>query len=255
MKIRLLGTGYGECKIRKKNSMDFRHSGGALVDDKILLDAPIDIFDVADELGFTDMFSEVTDVIISHSHPSHFSIEALLRLSQKHSINVYATDPVLNLIPDSEKIEKNRISLTSPQVIGEKYTLYSFPANHSTDIAGEVCLNFVLSADKSLLYALDGGGISYRGWNILSSLKINSCILDCAIADGDATFALTYHNNLNSAKLIKDILIGSGICESNAKFVLSHIPTDKKRSIHNELTDVANEVGMTVAYDGYFWSV
>lgn len=255
MKIRLLGTGYGECKTRKRNSMDFRRSGGALVDEKILIDAPIDIFDVADELGFADMFSEVTDVVISHSHPSHFSVEALLRLSERRKIRVYATDVVLKLIPDTDKIEKIKLYVSFPAVIDGKYTLYSLPANHSTEISGEVCMNFVISSDKALLYALDGGGIGYRAWSILSSLKINTCILDCALADSDATYALTYHNNLDSARLTKDILIGSGICEPNAKFVLSHIPTDKKRSIHCELTEKATEVGMTVAYDGYFWSV
>lgn len=255
MKIRLLGTGYGECKIKKRNSMDFRRSGGALVDDKILIDAPSDIFDVADELGFSDMFSAVTDVIISHSHPSHFSAKTLLRLSQKRKINVYATEAVLKLIPDNDSIEKIKLYVSFPAVIDGKYTLYSLPANHSTDIVGEVCMNFVIASDKALLYALDGGGISLRGWNILSSVKINSCILDCALANGDATYALTYHNNLVSAKLVRDILIGSGICEQNAKFVLSHIPTDKKRSIHTELNEEASKLGMTVAYDGYFWSV
>ena len=53
MKIRMLGTGYGECKIKKKSVMDYRRSGGVLIDDKILIDAPADIFAVAEDLGFS----------------------------------------------------------------------------------------------------------------------------------------------------------------------------------------------------------
>ena len=40
MKIRILGTGYGECKIKKKSSRDFRRKGGVFIDD-----VKIDAFD------------------------------------------------------------------------------------------------------------------------------------------------------------------------------------------------------------------
>ena len=98
MKIRFLGTGYGECKTKKKTSKDDRKSGGVLIDDKLLIDAPLDIFEVADELGLSDLLSNVSDVLISHSHPAHFSPEALARLSERKKINVYATRPVLSAI-------------------------------------------------------------------------------------------------------------------------------------------------------------
>ena len=88
MRIRMLGTGYGECKIKKKSVMDYRCRGGVLVDDKILIDAPADIFTVAEELGFSDLFSDVTSIVISHSHEGHFSVESIMRLSEK-KINVF----------------------------------------------------------------------------------------------------------------------------------------------------------------------
>ena len=142
MKIRMLGTGYGECKIKKRSLKDFRRRGGVLVDEKILIDAPLDIFDLADELGFSDIFDGVRDVIISHSHPSHFSVEAITKLASKKEISVYATGKVLELIPDMPNIAKIKLSTSLPIEIGE-YILYSLPANHASDIKGEICLNFV----------------------------------------------------------------------------------------------------------------
>ncbi len=254
MKIRMLGTGYGECKIKKKALKDFRRQGGVLVDDSILIDAPLDIFDMADDLGFSDMFSGVRDIIISHSHPSHFSPETIARLAASAPIRVYAGGKVLDLIPDSERIEKIKLSTSAPVELG-KYMLYSVQANHSTDIKGEMCLNFALAGDKTLLYTLDGGGISFSAWKTLKQLSVDAVITDCAEELRDTTFAVTYHNNLNSAKVIKDILISSGIAKENLKFVLTHIPSDRKREIHDELSLAAKSYGMSVAYDGYFFSV
>ena len=254
MKIRMLGTGYGECKIKKKTSKDFRRCGGVLVDEKILIDAPEDIFEVAEDLGFSDMFDKVTDVIISHSHPSHFSAETVSKLSRKNKLCVYATGKVLDLIPDGSNIEKIKLSTSAPTQLGE-YTLYSVQANHATDIKGEMCLNFVLSRDKTVFYAVDGGGISFAAWKTLSQLKIDAVIAECALEIAETSYASTFHNNALSAKMLRDILVSGEICSPSSKFVLTHIPTDKKRSVHDELASAVRAYGMSVAYDGYYFSV
>lgn len=254
MRIRMLGTGHGECKIKKKALKDFRRLGGVLVDEKILIDAPEDIFEMADDLGFSDMFDKVSDVVISHSHAGHFSPNAILKLAAGKIIKVYATGKVLDLIPDTPAIEKIKLSTSSPIEIGD-YTLYSLPANHMTDIKGEMCLNFALSRDKTLLYALDGGGINFNAWKTLSQLKIDAVIADCALELCETSYASTYHNNITAIKSLKDILISGNISEPNVKFVLTHIPSDRKRPIHDELSSAARGFGMYVAYDGYFWSV
>ena len=254
MRVRMLGTGYGECKIKKKALKDFRRRGGVLVDEKILLDAPLDIFEVADELGFSDMFDKVSDVIISHSHEGHFSADAITKLAGKNNIRVYGTGKVLDLIPNCSSIEKIKLSTSTPIEIGE-YILYSLPANHATDIKGEMCLNFVLSRDKTLLYALDGGGINFSAWKTLSQLKIDAVIADCALELCETSYASTYHNNITALKALRDILVSGNIAEPTVKFVLSHIPSDRKRPIHDELSSLARGFGMYVAYDGYFWSI
>lgn len=254
MRIRMLGTGHGECKIKKKALKDFRRLGGVLVDEKILIDAPEDIFEMADDLGFSDMFDKVSDVVISHSHKGHFSADTIMKLASGKGIRVYATGKVLDLIPDTPSIEKIKLSTSTPQPIGD-YTLYSIPANHMTDIKGEMCLNFVLSRDKTLLYALDGGGINFSAWKTLSQLKIDAVIADCALEISETSYASTYHNNLIAMKALRDILISGNMAEGNVKFILSHIPSDRKRPIHDELSSAARGHNMYVAYDGYFFSV
>jgi hypothetical protein len=253
MRIRMLGTGYGECKVKKKSVKDFRRHGGILIDEKILIDAPADIFDVADELGFSDIFVKVSDVVISHSHPAHFSLQTIEKLA-KNNIRVYATGKVLDLIPEISGIEKIKLSTSAPTEISD-YILYALPANHITDIKGEMCLNFALSRDKTLLYALDGGGINFNAWKTVSQLKIDAVIADCALELQETSYESTYHNNLNAVKVLRDILVSGGICQTEAKIVLSHIPSDRKRSVHDELALAARGYGISVAYDGYFFSI
>ena len=113
MKIRMLGTGYGECKIKKKTLKDYRHLGGVLIDEKILIDAPADIFEVAEELGFSDMFDKVSDVVISHSHRGHFSVDAIMSLA-KRGIRVYGTGKLLDLIPDAAGMRKSSFQRLHP---------------------------------------------------------------------------------------------------------------------------------------------
>ncbi len=254
MKIRMLGTGYGECKIKKKTTKDFRHRGGVLVDERILIDAPRDIFDVAEELAFSDMFDGVTDVIISHSHEGHFSPEALERLSSRRRIRVYASDAVLSMIQSSENIEKISIRPYLQTEIDD-YVLIPLPANHETDMPGEKCMNFILSRDKTVFYAPDGGAVNFGAWKVLSLLKLDAVIAECALELKPVSPATVYHMSLDSVRFMRELFISAGTATESTRFLLTHIPTDKKRSVHEELSSAAAEYGMSVAYDGYFFTV
>lgn len=251
MKIRFLGTGYGECKIKKKNSKDYRKSGGVLIDDKILIDAPLDIFEVADELGLSDILSTVTTVLITHSHSAHFSAEAIARLSERKRVSVYATRPVLSMIEPSARLSLFEIGVFT-RFNAENYEIITLPTNHRTDIAEEICLNFIISGEKSVLYALDGGFVNTDAFSLLKTKKLDVVIGDCALEIQGASEKNLYHNDIYTVSRIKDIFFSSGIAHAGTKFILSHIPSPRKRAIHEELTPIAQEHGLTVAYDGYF---
>jgi len=85
----MLGTGYGECKLKKRTSKEYRGRGGVIVDDTLLIDAPADLLSVADELAMSDMLKTVTDIIISHSHEGHFCPEVIDKMAKKRKIRVY----------------------------------------------------------------------------------------------------------------------------------------------------------------------
>ncbi len=251
MKIRFLGTGYGECKTKKKTSKDYRKSGGVLIDDKILIDAPRDIFEVADELGLSDILYNVTDVLISHSHPAHFSAEAIERLSERKNLNVYATRPVLSAITPTSKLSLFEITEFTKFQLSD-YEIITLPTNHRTEISEEKCLNFILTGEKTLFYALDGGFLNNDAFAFLKTLKLDAIIADTALEVEGATEKNLYHNDIYTVSRIKDIFLSSKISHEATKFILSHIPSPRRRAIHDELSPIAKELGLTLAYDGYF---
>lgn len=251
MKIRMLGTGYGDCKVKKKCSFDVRYKGGVVIDEKILLDLPADIFSAVESLGFGDILKGISEIFISHSDRGHFSPEALEKLTEKRRVRVFASGEVLSLIPENPKIEAVELLPFIPIELAD-YRILPLPANHTAKEGEEVCFNFIISREKTLFYGLDGGGINLSAWKYLKNEHIDTLILDCALENGEYSEKSMNHGNLKEAIRTKSILIDAKICKEDAKFILSHIPTDRRRSIHEELCAAAKPHGFTVAYDGYF---
>lgn len=254
MNIRILGTGYGECKNKKKLSKEYRGRGGVLIDDSVLIDAPSDIFDIASELGLDGIFNTVTDILISHSHEGHFSASSITRLAKKRKIRVHATEIVLSMIPDNANIEKHTIEPLITFKIGS-HSVAALPTNHDTGIPGELCLNFLVMRDKTLFYGLDGGFFHKRTFNILKSLHIDCVIFDGALEMEAPSEKNLIHNDIETIIRMKAILEGSGITAEKTKYIISHIPTDKKREIHEEIAPEVSKLGIVLAYDGYFTRV
>lgn len=254
MKIRMLGTGYGDCKIRNKLSKDCRKSGGVVIDDRILIDAPADVIDAADELGFSDIFRLISVILISHSHPGHFSAEAISKIAKKRKIKILASREVLMMIPHAENIEMIEISSYMQFTVGE-YNVAILPSNHRTDVFEEECFNFLFTGPKNLLYSLDGGWINERAWKIYKHVPLDVIIADVALDISDPCEENLHHNDIYTLTRMKAVFEATGVVHEKTRFILSHIPTDKKRSVYDDLAPIAAERGMIIAYDGYFTRV
>ena len=251
MRIRFLGTGYGECKNKKKSSKEYRGRGGVIIDDHLLIDAPSDIFEVASELGLEEILNTVTDVLISHSHTGHFSNEAIARLAQRRKLRVFASPSVLSKINASPNIEKYELGSFMQFKVGT-CTVATLPSNHSTDNLSEECFNFLIMKDKTLFYALDGGFFNVRTYNVLHTLHLDAVILDGALGSSEPCGQSMYHNDLDMLSKMKRMLEADNVAHDKTRFIISHVPTDKKLELHAELSAIAQENGMTLAYDGYF---
>ena len=253
MKFRFLGTGDGKCKVKRQSSKDFRRRPALLIDERLLIDPTSDIFDFAEFFSYDDLYDAVDSVLITHSHPSHLDPATLRALAEGKTLHVYATEAVLKKISDIPEIVGHALK---PMVMYDvaDYRIIALPAPHEAD-EDEVALQFVICRDKTLLYALDGGGIHYDAWWLLKRLHIDVAVLDCALGIAEPSANILEHGSLASATVCREILASAGVLGDQSRVILSHLPSDKTRSIHDELSAEASALGMSVAYDGFFLTV
>ncbi len=253
--LRFLGTGGLGARPRNKLLRDYRRFSSLLIDDNIIIDPSEDIFEFEESFMLSGMTKEITDVFITHSHIDHFSVVAVERLSKEKRIRVYATEALKNELLVLNNIEFTEIKPLSLIRLG-KYNILPLSSNHTTDIKDEIALNFLLESEgKTVFYGLDGAMINPEAWEILKEVKLDAAILECALASSPYSSLSVNHNNFSSVNIIKDIFLSSGVADEDTKFILSHIPTSKKRSVHEELSEAANGTPFKIAYDGYFLGI
>ncbi len=254
--LRFLGTGGLGARPKNKLLRDYRRFSTLLIDNRIIIDPSEDIFEFEESFMLSGMTKEITDVFITHSHIDHFSIVAIEKLSKQKKIKVYASNTLLDEFSSLCHIEFVPLIPFSLIRTDGKYNILPLPANHTTDIRGEIPFNFLIEYEgKTVFYGLDGAMIHPDAWRILKEIKLDAAILECALANSDYSGASVNHNNLLSVTVIKDIFLSSGVADENTKFILSHIPTSKKRSVHEELLAAVEGTSFKIAYDGYFLGI
>lgn len=255
IKLQFLGTGgLGSARIRNKLSREYRRFSTLLIDERIIIDPSEDIFEFEESFMLSGMLREIREAFITHSHLDHFSVSAIERLASLTSkrLRVFAEEALREDIESISGLEFVPISPLS-LIRLEGYNVLPLPANHSTDLPSEVALNFLIEKEgKTLLYGIDGAFINPEAWRVLNELHLDAVILDCALADAPYSAESVNHNNLAMAATVKEIMTARGTADEGTKFILSHIPTNKKRLMHDELTEAAKEFSFKVAYDGYF---
>ncbi len=250
--LRFLGTGGLGIRPRNKFSRDYRRFSTLLVDEHIIIDPSEDIFEFEESFMLSGMLREVKEAFITHSHLDHFSVSAIEKLAKSGNLRVYATEALKEELSSVRGIELVLLIPFSLVRIG-KYSILPLPANHKTDIKTETALNFLIECEgKTVFYGIDGSFINPEAWHILKEIKLDAVILDCALANDGYSQASVNHNNLAAAIAVKDVFLSANVAGENTKFILSHIPTSKKHSIHDELSEAVADMPFKIAYDGYF---
>lgn len=255
MNLRFIGTGtLGTARIRNKLSKDYRRFSTLLIDEKILIDPSQDIFEFEESFMLSGLYRSAGDVLITHSHLDHLSISALEQLAAKRDITVYCDKTIVPALSEIKGLVAVAISPFLRFKIGD-YEILPLPSNHKTDVPAETAYNFIIRNEKTLFYGLDGAFINPEAWKVLGELKPNAYVLECTLAQAGYTKACVYHNNFDMVVATKAVIESAGALTENTKFIISHIPTSKKTSIHEELCTLASEHGIRVAYDGYYLAI
>ena len=254
MNIRFLGTGFGPPKVKKRSVKDFRRPASLLVDDCILIDPTEQVLSFADEYGLTDLYKGVHTVLATMHEEERFSAQTLLDLSAfGKPICVFGSGAIRILVPDHPLLRFHEVHPGEIfDVQGAK--VIALPTVYRSS-SGTASVGYAICTDRSLLYLPDGGFLHPDAWELLSKLHFDHAILGCPMGDSPVGAATVCSSNFEMAKMIRKIFVDAKTLSSAARCFLTAIPSDRKRSIHDALLDLAKEEGFTVAYDGLYMNV
>lgn len=254
MKLRFPGTGFGLCKIKKSTSKEYRRPTSLLVDDALMIDPTEWIFEFEEVFGLDKLYRTVQAVLVTHYERESTLKESIMRLCADHPISVYATEGVIRALGEIENVSYTPIS---PYCLYEAagYQLMPLRAASEPCAQDEPTLSFALCRDRAIYYGIPGGAVTYECFAYLKELKLDAMVLDCALLDTPVSGAVYEHLSVNEAQRLIDILTSTGTLSERARVLLANLPTDRKRKIHEEMTERVRGTRMTTLYDGFFLTI
>lgn len=270
MRIQYLGTAAAEgwpalfCRCesceraRSLGGKNIRTRSQSIIDDELVIDMPADTYLHA--LKYNIDFSDIHDILITHSHEDHFyPLDIILKAPPyaynggAKNINVYGNDVIIKRLREAmdlsgiptiyDYIAPIQVEAFIPFNAGE-YRITALLADHIPD---ENCYIYDIEKDrKRLLYAHDTGVFPEDTWRYLSGNRFDLISLDC-------TFVMRSnekgHLGLPNVYEIKQKMMRMGCADSNTKFVINHFSHNGNKT-HDELADSAEKLGILTAYDG-----
>lgn len=235
----------------------YRGQSSILVNSQILIDCgetvpkALDIFNID--------IDKITDIVITHTHGDHFNVESLQKIqSQKKKPNKMNLWIEYNAASYFKTLERDSGCIVHPVRCFEKFSINGIEitpveANHQAKTK-EQCLHYIFTiGDKSFLYALDGGWLTIRTWNLLKKRKLDAIIWD-ATWGADDSHCIFSHNSTSSIHLMKKQLFRDQVLNAESKIILSHLAQNFHIRHENLVKNMEAEMIIT-AYDGAEYSI
>jgi phosphoribosyl 1,2-cyclic phosphate phosphodiesterase len=166
-------------------------------------------------------------------------------------------EPILNMFCSKSVCEKlgripEGIDVTVVKAFDnfsvEKYNIVALPARHTK--AESEPLNYIVSADKTILYAHDTGYFFDETFDYIKENKIRFDLvsLDCTHVD-NITSDTGRHMGLDNVSRVIKRLQSIDALDGNSKCYVNHF-SHNGNPLHERVCDLAAKIGCKAAYDG-----
>lgn len=273
MKIKYLGTAAAEgwpavfchCKdceeARKRGGKNIRTRAQVLINEDLLMDFGPDTY--LHSLAHKVDLAKVRTVLLTHSHTDHFYPSELIMHGEpyamemeKHPMTLYGNEKCRQFIEWSVEHENGgvplcdsvRFQLTKPgdRLTPEGYEVLPLAARH--DMTEQCMIYSVKDTDsgKCLLYANDTGLFPDETWERIRGLHFDLVSMDCTMGiRGGYDGHMSFDDNLE----VKRRLLQMGCADEKTIFISTHF-SHTCCMPHEELTEMAAEHGIRIAWDG-----
>ena len=235
MKLLCLGTGAADWDPRLASAdPSFRRLTSALINRELMIDCGPCVHEFSETFGYEELYRDVTEIIVTHSHGDHFNADAVARVAKEAAspVTVYG-DPVIGtLLPLSEKLRFVPLTLFVPTAVG-KYTVTALPANHSTAYPEEQPLHYVIvdAEEKTMFWGCDGAWLFNQTYHHIKKLKFDAMVFDCTVGDLENDFRSFEHNNIRMIdELLKSLIGWHHILKEDGQVYANHMA----RTLHTD---------------------
>lgn len=250
MKLTFLGTGAADWPLKKDGSGFSRYLSSALVNDDLLIDPGPCVPDAVRDIA-PDLLNSVAEILLTHSHGDHFSLDTLRSLAARRPVRFYATPEVAPLVPDVPGLAFIPIEPFVPFRAG-RYRILPLPASHSTGIPAETPVFFVISEEETnLFYGTDGAWLPNKTFNCMKSFAFDAMVFDCTSGEIDGEFRIFEHNTIPMLEyMLRSIRVSfPSMLKPGCLLIAQHMA----RTLHTDPETLENRLssfGMTAAWDG-----
>jgi phosphoribosyl 1,2-cyclic phosphate phosphodiesterase len=256
MKLLFLGTGAADWSPKHKGGKLYRRLSSALVNDDLLIDPGPCIYDFAEEYGKPDLFKNVKNVILTHSHSDHFNVQTLLRITREsnHQVCFWAQTTafdklLVNLNKDDNCPFYHIMTPEKPEKVGN-YDVIPCLANHGDLPEGEIPLNYIVKSEgRCFFYGSDSGWIMYPTYKQIKKNKPNALIFECTTGYAPGDERIFGHTSIAMIGIMMESIVAQKATAEDCKYYATHMA----RTLHTTHEDTAERLapfGVTPAYDG-----
>lgn len=270
MKFQYLGTAaaegwpalFCECepceRARAAGGKNLRKRSQALVDDRLLIDFPMDAYANLAAAGVNG--AKLRACLVTHSHEDHFTPvdfftrrEPFAHIRERKPIDVYAGAAAIRKYRamhngENPFAEDFRFHEVRPWDVfsADGYDVVALPADHDPNADP---LNYIISDGvKTILYAHDTGYFKEEIWRYLTERKFrfDFVSLDCT------NVLLPWregHMGIEACVDVKTRMLDVGLADVKTVFCVNHF-SHNGGLIHDELVPVMEKHGTLVAWDG-----
>lgn len=247
--ILFLGTGAADWGLDVPD-LPLRRFSSILMNGKLLVDPGPHVFHFLQSFDAPDLYRDVSHVLLTHSHPDHFSRDTLCRLTQSRPITFCADEAVKDMVADIPNLHFCTMPLWCPSQIGG-YEVIPLAANHSTDVADELPRHYIIRtpSGKKIFYGCDGAWLCNRTWKALRGHCFDVMVLDGTIGAARGDSRIFEHNSQEMVHVMSAAFRRAGIVGNGTALCISHLARTLHGTQQEEEAFNAPD-GITVAYDG-----
>ncbi|MBO4327434.1 MAG: hypothetical protein J5950_09195 [Clostridia bacterium] len=273
MKLTFLGTGAADWDINAYTpEAEFRRFSSALVNDDLLIDPGPHILHFAKCAGKLDIFDNVRNVIVTHTHQDHFCPQITQLLCSGGRAKLWGDEACMRALRDAlgddaaAKIDFEAIPVSQdPYCIG-KYQIWSLFSNHEGNYWDEITRLYVIEGvdpapelpggalpvadSRMLFYGCDSAWLPTRSWNVIKNMPIDAMVMELTCGEtAPNDWRIFEHNTLEMLKLMLETFRKYNYFTPEVKFYTSHMARTLHTS-HAQLEETLRPLGVTPAFDG-----